>query len=159
MSYGEYIFTLGKDNPRTYKGSRMKILDCMAFAAKVVTTLAKVLTAPINGVVLDGVSLNNLDAKYIAIMLQCLSELDSDVYMDFFRTVTNKTVIEARVSGGQVKYLTSENEINDWFSKYPEDLFPFSFKVIMENVTPFLPEEKLKAIKEVMVGLAKIQLE
>lgn len=156
--YGEYIFTLGTENERTYKGGRLRILEGMEFAARVVKELAKVLSAPNKDFNLESIQSDGQGTKALSFLLQCLSEVDSDAYMGFFKTLLAKTIVEARAPSEQgIKYICREAELNDWFTKFPSDLFPFSFKVIMENVTPFLPEEGQKVIKTFMDALVKKQ--
>jgi hypothetical protein len=156
-SYGEYIFTLGENNERTYKGSRLRVVEGLRFFGKVSTELAKVIAAPSKDINLEGLQAPGSDTKMLSFLLNCLSSIDSDMYMDFLKVITSKTVISARSGTDQVKYLTTENEINDWFTQYPSDLLPFSFKAIFENVAPFLPEKRQKAVRAYMALLEGIQ--
>lgn len=154
MSYGDYVFTLGKNAERTYKGSRLRVMEGLEFFGKVMTALAKVLAAPSQEVSLEGLQTGNMDSKMIGFLIKCLSELDSDLYMVFFKTLLNKTQISVRDGMGTTEYLTAEHKVNEWFSKYPSDLIPFSFNIILENISPFLSESGqaiVLAIKEALV--------
>lgn len=150
-TYGKYIFTIGD---RTYKGDRLRVIEGFEFGAKVVKELSKVLAASKKDINLESIKTDEAGTAALGFLLQCLSEIDVDVYMGFFKSLLSKTIIEASAPGEQgVKYICRDTELNDWFTKYPSDLPKFSFKVILENTTPFLPEESLGVMKAFMDAL------
>jgi hypothetical protein len=152
-THGKYIFTIGD---RTYKGDRLPIIEGFEFGAKVVKELSKILASSKKDINLESIKTDEAGTAALGFLLQCLSEVDVDVYMGFFKTVLRKTIIEATAPGEQgIKYICRDAELNDWFSKYPSDLPTFSFKIILENVTPFLPEEGLQVMKTFTEGITK----
>lgn len=152
-TYGQYIFTIGD---RTYKGGRLKVIEGFEFGAKVVKELSKVLAASKKDINLENIKTDEAGTAALGFLLQCLSEIDVDVYMGFFKTLLSKTIIEASTpSESGVKYICREAELNEWFSKFPSDLPKFSFKVILENTTPFLPEEGVKVMRTFTDELTK----
>lgn len=135
--YSKYIFELGESPVRTYSGNRMRPLVGFELGLEV----AKVLADLVSGIDVSETS-ERKETKMLETLYKCLSKLDASVYMGFLRRVTSSTLVITKVEGDTKTYtLDNENKINDWFSKYPKDLFKFSVQVIWENASPFLPEE------------------
>ena len=134
--YGKYIFELGENPVRTYSGDRMRPLVGFELGLEV----AKVLADLVSGIdVSEGVKQKE---SSLEVLYKCLSKLDTSVYMGFLKRITSATLIMVKVAGDTKTYtLENETKLNDWFSKYPKDLFKFSVQIIWENASPFLPEE------------------
>lgn len=146
MSNKEYTFELGEKEKRVYKGERLRPLSGLQLSTEVFAILANMISTSVGQEASE-------DNREIIIMLKLLSNLDHKVFFDIFKRIMKNTLIFAREDGQTKKhYLTADEDIDAWFSKYPEDMLEFGVNIIKENITPFL-SKKIKEISTLMTGV------
>lgn len=154
QDYSKYIFELGENPVRTYKGQRMRPLDGCAIGLKVWKIVLEVL---------GGISFSEDERTQEERMFQILSKafekVDTSIFMGLMKSIATApgVLIFASVEGDTKTYtLDNEKRINDWFSKYPEDLLKFAVQIIWETSSPFLPKEVKEAIGKMGIDIQKI---
>ena len=130
---GSFVFSLGDNNERTYKGTKMRPRDGLLLAMDLAKAVSEVFTEFDD----NDEQLKDMSLSTIAKMI---SKLDTNVCIGFAERALKSTIVEAKEDAQQKLYVLSRPDVLDeWFSMYPGDMILFYIKVVWENVSPFLP--------------------
>ena len=139
-TYKEYTFTTDTDTVRSYKGTRLNPVEGLKLGFE----LAKIISFPISQV-----DFSKWETEKVSVIFSIITSIDFDQLMALFqKVVTTSGHLLAKSNDTEAKVICPRQDKNfqEWFEKYPEDLFSVVVQVLYLNASPFLPPQ----IKEVL---------